>query len=89
VGSAALFSGCAGQLGWLGSSTWDYSALVAPALLKQAMIVFRALNENLVKVRILRGFLENEELCLGGSQPLRLQQQVVQIAIARPRVGAL
>ena len=34
------------------------------------------------KVRILCGFLKNEELGLGGGEPLRLEQQVVHIAVA-------
>jgi hypothetical protein len=35
-----------------------------------------------VKVCILRGFLESDELGLGGWQALRLQQQVTEIAVA-------
>ena len=34
------------------------------------------------EVRILSGFLERDEFGLGGGQTLRLQQQVVEIAIA-------
>jgi hypothetical protein len=35
-----------------------------------------------VKVCILRGFLESDELGLGGCHALRLQQQVIEIAVA-------
>src|SRR6267143_1911407 len=35
-----------------------------------------------VKVCILRGFLESDEFGLGGCQALRLQQQVIEIAVA-------
>src|SRR5882762_10063884 len=35
-----------------------------------------------VKVCILRGFLESDELGLGGCQALHLQQQVIEIAVA-------
>src|SRR6266851_5171972 len=35
-----------------------------------------------VEVCILRGFLESDELGLGGSQALRLQQQISEIAVA-------
>ena len=34
------------------------------------------------KGRILCGFLKDEKLGLGGGQPLRLEQQVVHIAVA-------
>ena len=34
------------------------------------------------ELRILCGFLKNQELGLGGGQPLRLEQQVVQVAVA-------
>jgi hypothetical protein len=34
------------------------------------------------KMRILRGFLESDEFGLGGCQALRLQQQVIKIAVA-------
>jgi len=35
-----------------------------------------------VKMRILRGFLQSDEFVLGGRQALRLQQQVVHVAIS-------